>query len=85
MNRPNWLLCSNCFFFSLNKFEGSHKYYGKGDCHFNPTLETVTINHFCSNWKCDNCWGGIDSWNWNEEKDKEIYVDHNKCEKVEFK
>ncbi len=77
MSRPDWLVCSNCFFFIVDQENA-------GDCFLNPTLEYKFPNSFCSNWKCKNCWKEMDSWHWSEEKDKEIYVDHNKCIKVEF-
>jgi hypothetical protein len=90
MGRPEWFICRKCLFFKYAGYEriGDWKKMlseDTGNCFFNNLHQLKNHKSFCSNWTCKNCWEEWNNWHWSEEEDKEIRVNHNQCEGVEFK
>jgi hypothetical protein len=90
MSKPIWFVCKDCLFFKYESYEriGDREEVLSEDigfCFFNNLHQLKTHKSFCSNWTCKNCFSKWDEWNWDKDIDKELRIDHNKCEKVEFK
>jgi len=89
MSRPDWFVCRNCLFFKYGSYQriGDRKEITSddtGNCFYNNLHVLKDHNSFCSNWTCNNCWEGWNDWHWNEKAEKELRIDHNKCEEVDF-
>ena len=90
MSKPDWFVCNKCLFFRYASYErvGDKEIVfseDTGNCFFNNLHQLKDHKSFCSNWKCKNCWDGFDAWRWEETTDKELRINHSKCQEVEFK